>query len=132
MFVWTHFPFGRPDVPGPARHITYVLGSRTGRASVHYLLAYTGSGLWRQATPSPPIGVIEFDAVASAALNQRPFHIDLRCLARLPPTAVWFPDIGQPGHGVVAVAGIRVRDRIMKAAEALAQRSPRLIEVRGI
>jgi hypothetical protein len=78
-----------------------------------------------------PPGVIEFDAKA-VALHQRPFHIDLRCLARVPPTAAWFPDLGLPSRGVIAVAGVQLRDRIMKAAESLVSRNPRLIEVRGL
>ncbi len=74
---------------------------------------------------------MEFDEAASLALNQRPFYIVLRCLARVPPTLAWFPDLALPGRGVVAVAGMRVRDRILKAAEVLAARSPRVIEIRG-
>ena len=134
-FVWTMFPFGppsRPDIPAPVRHIAYVLGSRGDGASLQLLLAYTSSGPWRGAAPRPPVGVLEFDEAAARALNQRPFHIDLRCLARVPPTEAWFPDLAAPHHGVVAVAGARVRDRILKAAEFLAARSPRLIEIRGM
>jgi hypothetical protein len=33
---------------------------------------------------------------------------------------------------VVALAPARVRDRILKAAELLAARTPRLIEIRGL
>jgi hypothetical protein len=33
---------------------------------------------------------------------------------------------------VVAVAGARARDRILKAAEPLAARDPRVIEIRGV
>jgi hypothetical protein len=134
-FVWTNFPFGppdRPNVPGPVRHIAYVLASRGDGPLVQLLLAYTSSGAWRGAAPRAPIGVIEFDKTAARALNQRPFHIDLRCLARVPLTVEWFPDLALPGRGVVAVAATRVRDRILRAAEVLASRSPRLIEIRGI
>jgi hypothetical protein len=134
-FVWTHFPFGppnRPDIPGPVRHIAYVLASRGDRASAQLLLAYTSSGPWRGAVARRPLGIIEFDEGAAQGLNQRPFHIDLRCLARVPPTTAWFPDLASPNRGVVAVAGVRVRDRILRAAELLAARSPRLIEIRGV
>jgi hypothetical protein len=65
-------------------------------------------------------------------LSQRPFHIDLRCLARVPLTIAWFPDLDQAGRGVVAMAGQRLRDRIMTVAESLAARHSRLIEIRGV
>jgi hypothetical protein len=134
-FVWTLFPFGPPnppDIPGPVRHIAYVLASRGDRASPQLLLAYTSSGRWRGAATRPPQGIIEFDESTARRLNQRPFHIDLRCLARVRQTAAWFPDLASPERGVVAVAGARVRDRILKEAELLAARSPRTIEIRGI
>lgn len=134
-FVWTNFPFGppdRPNVPGPVRHIAYVLASSNDGSSVQLLLAYTSSGRWRGAAPRPPIGAIGFDEAAALALNQWPVHIDLRCLARVPLTVAWFPDLALPRRGVVAVAATRARDRILKAAELLASRSPRLIEIRGI
>jgi hypothetical protein len=133
-FVWTLFPFGppnRPDIPGPVRHIAYVLASRVDRTTVQVLLAYTSSGPWRGATTRPPPGIIEFDEATARRLNQRPFHIDLRCLARVPLTTAWFPDLASPQRGIVAVAGARVRDRILKVAETLASRSPRLIEIRA-
>lgn len=101
-------------------------------SSVLLLLAYTSSGRWRGVAPRPPIGVIGFDGAAARTLNQRPLHIELRCLARVPLTAASFPDLALPGRGVVAVAAMRVRDRILKAAELLASRSPRLIEIRGV
>jgi hypothetical protein len=109
-----------------------VLASSGDGPSLQLLLAYTSSGPWRGAAPTVPPGVIVFDEAAARALNQRPFHIDLRCLARVPPTVAWFPDLALPGRGVVATAGARVRDRILKAAELLAARNPRLIEIRGV
>lgn len=133
-FAWTNFPFGppdRPDVPGPVPHIAYVLGARHVSGGLLVMLAYTSSGRWRGSAPEPPQGVIEFDDAAARPLNQKAFHIDLRCLARVPPTAAWFPELAAPGRGIVAVAGVRLRDRIMRVAEALATRSPALIEVRG-
>jgi citrate lyase beta subunit len=56
----------------------------------------------------------------------------LRCLARAPLTEAWCPDLALSGRGVVAVGGQRVRERILKAAEQIAARSPRLIEIRGL
>jgi len=133
-FVWTNFPFGppdRPDLPGPVRHIAYVLGAREAGRGVQMLLAYTSSGAWRGAAAMPPLGVVEFTAAEARALHQRAFHLDLRCLARVPPTVAWFPEIGSATQGVVAVASARLQARIMKAATDLAARRPELIEVRG-
>lgn len=133
-FVWTNFPFGPPDradVPGPVRHIAYVLGAREAGRGIQMLLAYTSSGAWRGAAETAPLGVVEFTAAEARALNQRAFHLDLRCLARVPPTAAWFPEIGTATKGIVAVASVRLQARIMKAATDLAARSPELIEVRG-
>lgn len=133
-FVWTQFPFGpphRPDLPGPVRHIAYVLAQNTRQRPAQLLLAYTSSGPWRGATQSLPLGVIEFSAAEAKALRQRPFHIDLRCLAQVPLTSAWFPDLAQPDHGVVAVAGTRLQARIERVFEELVARSRDLIEVRG-
>jgi hypothetical protein len=96
------------------------------------MLAYTSSGPWRGAGPRRPLGVLEFGAGEAAKLNQRPFHIDLRCLARVPPSPDWFPDWHAPGHGVVAVAGRAVRDRVLSEAERLAKSSPEIVEIRGV
>jgi hypothetical protein len=134
-FVWAKFPSGpphRPDVPGPVRHIAYVLGWRGEGAAMHMLLAYTSSGPWRGASPHPPRGVIEFDEAAARPLQQRAFHIDLRCLARVPVTEAWFPDLGLPERGVVAIAGPHLQERILTVAGQLATRSPHSIEMRGL
>ena len=58
------------------------------------------------------MGVTDFDVPAANAVGQKPFHLDLRCLAQVPLTERWFPDLGQPGHGIVGTAGARLRDRI--------------------
>lgn len=133
-FVWTRFPFGpphRPDQPGPARHISYVLAQHSAARGTQLLLAYTSSGRWRGAAPAPPLGVLEFDAAAAHALGQRPFHLDLRCLARVPLTEAWFPDLAGAGHGVVAVANERLRAEIEHLFDGLVARSRDLIEMRG-
>jgi hypothetical protein len=133
-FVWTLFPFGpphQPELPGPARNIAYVLAQNTGQRPAKLLLACTSSGPWRGAAPVPPLGVIEFGAAEARALRQRPFHIDLRCLAQVPLTSAWFPDLGHPDHGVVAVAGAGLQARIERVFDQLVARSRHLIEIRG-
>jgi hypothetical protein len=113
------------------RHIAYVLGAREAERGIQMLLAYTSSGAWRGAAATPPLGVVEFTAAEARALNQRAFHLDLRCLARVPATAAWFPEISSATQGVVAVASARLQARVMKVATDLAARNPELIEVRG-
>jgi len=98
---------------------------------VQLMLAYTSSVQHRWGTDCVPLGVIHFDAVAAAALNQRPFHIDLRCLARVPMSAAWFPRLGQDRQGVVAWADRALQMRINEVLSELARRSPGHIEMRG-
>lgn len=133
-FVWTLFPFGPPDPPdrpGPVRHIAFVLAVDTKPATPQLLLAYTSSGTWRGSADTVPQGVINFSEADAKAVGQRPFHMDLRCLARVPLTAAWFPDLAQPGHGVVGVAGARLQARIEKLLQELVMRNRGLIEMRG-
>lgn len=132
-FIRVNFPFGDPpearSQPGPSLHIAYLIGSRP----TELMLAYTSSGAWRGAAlPQRPIGVIEFDDTAAAELNQRAFHLDLRCLARVPLLLAWLPDWDKPDRGVVAVASRAVKDQILTEAERLTRSSPEIIEVRGI
>lgn len=137
-FVRANFPFGHPPEarsrPGPSEHIAYCLGTRSdnkGRV-IEVMLAYTSSGAWRGNSPGVPLGVIEFDQAEAARLNQRAFHLDLRCLARVLPSIAWLPGWSEPGHGVVAVAGAGVQRRILEEARRLIDRSPSIIDHRGI
>ncbi len=134
-FVLTNFPFGPPhrrDVPGPTLHIAYCLGFRSEVAPVQLMLAYTSSVQHRWGTDRVPLGVIEFDAKTAAAVNQRPFHIDLRCLARLPLSAAWFPRLGLADRGIVANADRQLQARINEVLSELARRSHGHIELRGL
>lgn len=136
-FVRANFPFSYPPEarsrPGPYAHIAYCLGSRLHRGQVtEVILAYTSSGPWRGVGSRRPLGIIEFDTAEAARVNQRPFHIDLRCLARVPPSPDWFPDWHAPGHGVVGVAGRALRERVLRDAERLAKSSPEIVEIRGV
>ena len=114
-------------------HICYCLGSRilAGRVT-EIMLAYTSSGPWRGVSVQRPLGIIEFTATDAARLNQRPFHIDLRCLARVLPSADWFPDWNAPDQGVVAIADRAVKERVLREAERLARSSSGIIEIRGV
>lgn len=133
-FVWMMFPFGPPDAPdrpGPVRHIAYVLATDSKPKVPMLLLAYTSSGPWRGAAGRVPLGVIEFDAAAARAVGQRPFHLDLRCLAQVPLTERWFPDLGRPDHGIVGTASARLRERIDALLSELVTRNRDLIEMWG-
>lgn len=133
-FVWTKFPFGppdRPDLPGPVRHIAYVLATNSKPRVPILLLAYTSSGPWRGRSDALPAGVIEFDATVARAVGQSPFHLDLRCLAQVPLVPAWFPDLETPGHGVVGIAPARLRSRIDTTLSGLVARNRDLIEIRG-
>lgn len=134
-FVLTNFPFGppdRPDRPGPVPNIAYCLGVQTTRRGPELILSYTSSGPWRPPGRTVPVGVIEFDRAAAGVLNQKPFHLDLRVLARVPPNLSWLPRLNTPGYGIVARADRALRDRINAAAEQLARRRPEVIQVRGV
>ncbi|MFM7421359.1 MAG: hypothetical protein ACKO54_16915 [Alphaproteobacteria bacterium] len=95
------------------------------------LLAYTSSGPWRGASARLPLGVIDFDDAAARAVGQKPFHIDLRCLAQVPLAEHWFPDLGLKGFGIIGTAGARLRARIDMMLSDLVTRSRDLIEMRG-
>jgi hypothetical protein len=128
------FPFGPPDPsdrPGPVRHVAYVLATNSQPKPPMLLLAYTSSGPWRGATARLPLGVIEFDSAAARAVGQKPFHLDLRCLAQVPLTERWFPDLGRAGHGIVGTTGVRLRERIDSLLSDLVTRNRDLIEMRG-
>jgi hypothetical protein len=128
------FPFGPPDPPdrpGPARHVAYVLATDSKPRVPMLLLAYTSSGLWRGSPGPLPAGVLEFDAVAARAVGQKPFHLDLRCLAQVPLAENWFPDLARAGHGIVGRAGARLSERIDALMSELVTRSRDLIEMRG-
>jgi hypothetical protein len=136
-FIRANFPFGHPPEarsrPGPYTHIAYCLGSRLEGGSVtEIMLAYTSSGPWRGVSPRRPVGIVEFTATEAGKLNQRPFHIDLRCLARVLPSPDWFPDWNAPDHGVVAIADEAVRERVLREAERLVKSSPEIVEIRGV
>ena len=128
------FPFGPPDSPGrpgPVRHIAYVLATDSKPTVPMLLMAYTSSGPWRGDAARLPLGVLEFEAAAARAVGQKPFHLDLRCLAQVPLTDRWFPDLAQAGRGIEGTAGPRMRERIDVVLSDLLTRHRDLIEMRG-
>ena len=126
-FVRVMFPTReKPRQPG-LLHIGYVLGG----TPTEVMVAYTTSRPWPAATPLPA-GARLFDREEAAALNQsRAFMLRLDVLAKLPITEAWFPDIAQPGKGVIAVTPARLRDELTGLATNLARRRRDLIQMRG-
>ena len=127
-FVRVLFPtHEKPRQPG-LLHIGYVLGSTAAEAMV----AYTTSQPWPDATPMPA-GARFFDADEARGLNQsKPFILRLDVLAKLPITKAWFPDIEQPGQGVIAIAPARMQEHLTELAMSLVRRRRALIEMRGL
>lgn len=95
------------------------------------MLAYTSSGSWRPPGSGLPLGVIQFDREAARALNQVPFHLDPRVLARVPESSAWLPRLDAPDRGIIAWADKALRDRIAYLAIQLANRRSEVIEIRG-
>lgn len=92
-------------------------------------LCYTTSQPW---VGSVPLGVFRVDREAALGNGQfRPFTIDLRRMATVPVTEAWFPDLGQPNHGLVGRASERVRLLYEAGMLELAHRYPRNIEHLG-
>jgi hypothetical protein len=108
-------------------HIGYVLGT----TSTGALVACTTSQPWPADIPLPAAARL-FDAGEAAALNQsRAFILRLDILAKLPPTATWFPDIEAANRGIVAVAPARLREEPNDLATHLLRRRRSLVQMRG-
>lgn len=129
-FVWCAFPEREnPARPGP-RHIGYVaLATSTERGDAA-LLAYTTSQPWIGRRRPP--GIREFDRETAAGMGHgRAFVLDLRRMAALPVTAVWFPDLHTEDRGIVGRAPERLRVELETAATDLFRRRPEVIERLG-
>jgi hypothetical protein len=127
-FVRVLFPtHEKPRQPG-LLHVGYVLG----RTAAEAMVAYTTSQPWHEGAPLP-VGARLFDADEAARLNQsRAFMLRLDVLAKLPLTEAWFPDIAQPGQGVIAVAPARLQQELTYIAINLVRRRRMLIQMRGL
>ena len=126
-FVRVLFPMRQVPVRPGLLHIGYVLGT----AGDYAVVAYTTSQSWPADTPLPA-GARVFDAAEAARLNQsRAFVLRVDILARLPLTRAWFPEIEQPGGGIVAIASAALRTEITRLATNLARRRRELVDLRG-
>ncbi|HEX6011200.1 MAG TPA: hypothetical protein VFY87_05205 [Geminicoccaceae bacterium] len=125
-FVKALFPTDeKPRRPG-LLHICYCVGATRALA----IVAYTTSRPWPADEPRP-LGVRVFAAEEAHALNQRPFVLDLRRLAKLPLTGSWFPEIDVPGRGIVAIAPFGLRDELHRTLVQLLRRHRELVRFTG-
>lgn len=126
-FVRVKFPtHEKPRQPG-LLHIGYILGG----TATQVLVAYTTSQSWPATVPLPA-GARLFDREEARRLNQsRAFVLRLDVLAKLPVLLPWFPDLSQPGQGVIAVAPPRLQDELTDIATNLVRRRRSLLQMRG-
>ncbi|HZS83196.1 MAG TPA: hypothetical protein VFA50_09995 [Stellaceae bacterium] len=116
-FVKVLFPTAeQPRRPG-LLHIGYCLAVAPPLA----LVAYTSSRSWPADVPLP-LGVRVFGRDEAARLNQRPFVLYLKRIAKLPMTARWFPEMHEPSAGIVAVAPLPLRDELLDIVRELLRR----------
>lgn len=134
-FVWCAFPeHENPVQPGPL-HLAYALAVSSsattgGRQEVSVLLAYTTTRPWLD--PTRPRGVFVFDRQEAARLGQtRAFVMDLRRLAAVPVTPLWFPRLDQAGSGVQGRMPKQQQRQYLQIVEYLLTRRPEIIERLG-
>jgi len=128
-FAWCAFPEREaPLRPGPL-HVVYVLAVATVSGRYAAMVAYTTSQ--PSSDPLPP-GVLAFTAAEAALLGQtRPFVMDLRRLAYLPLTTLWFPGLDRTDGGILARAPKALRNQINATATELARRRPEVLSRAG-
>jgi hypothetical protein len=91
--------------------------------------AYTSSQPW---DGELPFGVHRFDRHEAERLGQsRPFILDLRTIAYLPITSVWFPKLETKERGVLGRAPERLRATLESEAKQLYGRRTELLDFRG-
>ncbi len=102
-------PQGRKSAAPPRRPVR-TFGKATGKAAI----------------------TLRLDAEAAAGLNRsHPFMLRLDILARLPLTRAWFPDMEQPGRGIISVAPTLLREELTRLAASLVRRRRDLLCIRG-
>ena len=75
-----------------------------------------------------PVGVIQVGREQASRLGgQVAFFIDVRKRAFLPYTRKFFPDIDEPGHGVIAPSGRAPFDEVKRQFAVVNQRHRELI-----
>jgi len=129
QFVWCMFPFSEaPGVPGPTRHIAYVVDV-VQRGSQ----AYIAAALYTTTSPrsSPlPMGLVAIREANARKLNQRDFFIDARRIAYMPVNTAFFPDLMRPDKGIQGQATKGLQAKIEGTLVQMLKR-PELLELLG-
>jgi hypothetical protein len=129
QFVWCMFPFSEtPDVPGPTRHVAYIVDIVQRGNHV-----YVAAALYTTTSPksSPlPIGVIAMRDTSAKSVNQSDFFIDARRIAYMPIDTAFFPDLTRPGKGIQGEATKGLQHKIETTLAQMLKR-PELIELLG-
>ena len=127
--MWCAFPEREaPLRPGPL-HVVYTLAVAAVAGRYAAMVAYTTS----QLSGGPlPLGVVAFTAERAAALGQtRAFLLDLRRLAYLPLTSLWFPSLDGLDGGILGRAPKGLRDQLNTTVAELARRRPEMLSRTG-
>ena len=94
-------------------------------------MGYTTTQPWPSGV-SLPRGVFTFDRTAAASYGQsRAFVMDLRRIAFVPVTAIWFPNLGQAGHGIQGHAAKALQRNFRNTANELLTRHGESVERLG-
>jgi hypothetical protein len=119
-FVWCRFPLREAHrEPGPPDHlhVVYVHDTADGKA----VCVYTTSVTWPGNKPLP-FGVIAVPWASAADMGQKAFVLDARRIGIFPQTTDWFPDLDEPGNGILHVAPKPFQRKIQQAALEVAKR----------
>ena len=128
-FVWCAFPEREAPVRLGPLHVAYTLAMAVVGGGHGVMTAYTTSQPWVGALPQ---GVIAFDGAEAAILGQaRAFVLDLRRMAYLPLTPIWFPRAGEVDAGVLGRAPQALRERVNAMAAELVKRRPESLSRSG-
>lgn len=112
-FVDNLFPFSeRPERPGPMRHVGLVFEKLEDAQKRAYLVLFYTTTAAEQGGRRRE-GTIKVSEVESMRMGMaKPFAIDTRCIAILPATKAFFPDIDKPQTVIKGTAS----EHLFKAA----------------
>lgn len=113
-FVRFKFPYREnPNQPGPETKIGLVVGvDKTDPRNPIVQVAYTtSSGPAINREKNDP-GNIHVDDKEARGMNQIEFMINTRRIAYVPSDSRFFPELGQPGSGIIGTAPKQLRQRI--------------------
>jgi len=129
-FIWSAFPQSeRPEQPGPGEHVAYTLAVSGVGGEFSAWMAYTTSRSWQGAVPQ---GVRVFDLLEAKSLgHRRAFVLDFRCVAYMPVTVKWFPQLDTPSRGILGRAPKALRHELQGLVTELFAQHSEIVERRG-